>query len=766
MLADSGPKNNPMNKPLSFIYLLLTCALAASAQTETRLATTWQVQKYDISATLPQADTDRYLNATALLTIRNVSANPASTLTLRISDKAEISAVKINGAATDFTKGEEKIGGNRSLQRVLMRMAAVPAGAAVPVEVAYKLKVEENSGLNTLSPIGSQFLPLSFWYPTPNSWFFARGADFAPISVKVTSANGQTVYSSGSESGGVFENKSSGQPFFVAGNWDVVEGPARDRDVSFIALLPKGAGPTERQRAAELLELTREAHAFAAGFLGSQSVSVYRLIGVRRGSGFSDGGTILIDENVFRRQKIDSQTAMIIADSVVKSWLGNVVPVSGEGYGVIREGLSRYIATQFLESKYGKDVADIERLRQRTAYSAISRRDAPLNLVSPLDDYYYTEVANKGAMIWRILSRRVGEKAFTDTIKANMTGGLNLARLRAAFSANKEYIDYAFDQITDMNLMVGLPRVEGGETKVALRNTGTTDATVSVVATTATGEKLTAQSTIRPTSFGEVGFRTTARIVKVEIDSEGLYPQTDYSDDIAPREFDDSDVLLVVKRDFDKQKFADAEKNARAVLRDTPRFDDVRILLARALLAQNKNADAEKEFRAALDEKLPSARTLAWANVGLGEVASRSGQTAQSVKYADEAIRADAEYGATLAARALRVKANAGSGIDDSIKSYFAQFDKTAASNRKTDLEALAVPGEAVKFTSGISGQTEQWQTQVVQVDKLDPNTAIVETRLNIKMLSREPESGTAVYRLARLGSGWRLMSVDMFEVR
>jgi len=754
-----------MNKIFTLIYLLLTSALVLPAQTESRLSTTWQVQKYDISAAVPQADTDRYLNAKALLTIKNVSANPASTLTLRISDKAEISAVKINGTATDFTKGEEKIGSNRSLQRVLMRMPAVPAGTAFPVEVTYKLKVEENSGLNTLSPIGSQFLPTSFWYPTPNSWYFARGADYAPYTLKITSANGQTSYSSGTGSDGSFENKLSGQPFFVTGDWDVVEGP-RDRDVSFLALLSKGAGQAEKQRAAELLNLTREAQAFAAGFLGSQSVSVYRLIGVRRGSGFSDGGTILIDENVFRRQKIDSQTAMIIAESVVKSWLGNVIPVSGEGYGVIREGLSRYIATQFLESKYGKDVADIERLRQRTAYSAISRRDAPLNLVSPLDDYYYTEVANKGAMVWRILSRRVGEKAFIDALKANMTDGLNLARLRSAFAANKEYLDYAFDQITDMNLMVGLPEVVGGETRIALRNTGSTDATVSVIATTATGEKLTAQSTVRATSIGGTSFKTTAKIVKVEIDSEGLYPQTDYSDDIQPREFTDSDVLVVVKRDFDKQEFANAEKNARNVLRDIPRFDDVRILLARALLAQSKNADAEKEFRAALDEKLPSARTIAWANVGLGEVASRSGQTAQSVKFADEAIRADAEYGATLAARALRVKANAGSGIDDSIKAYFAQFDKTAASNRKTDLEALAVPGEAVKFTRGISGQTEQWQTQVVQVDKLDANTAIVETRLNIKMLSREPESGTAVYRLARLGSGWRLMSVDMFEVR
>lgn len=759
-----------MNRLFTFIFLLLTSALIVSAQTDTRLTTTWQVQKYDITATLPQADTDRYLGAKALLTIKNVSANPAATLTLRISDKAEISSVKIDGAATDFTKGEEKIGGNRSLQRIVMRMPSVAAGTAFPVEVIYKLKVEENSGLNTLSPIGSQFLPLSFWYPTPNSWYFARGADFAPFTINVTAANGQAVYSSGTGTGGTYENKLYGQPHFVAGNWDMVQTPGQAKALregpAFFAFLPKGAGPAEKQRAEELINLTEEIVRFVAGSMGPGGAPVYNLIGVRRGAGFSDGGTILIDENAFRRQKIDSQTVMMIADAVAKTWLGNSKPVTGEGYGVIREGLARYLATQFLESKYGKEIGDVERLRQRTAYAAVARRDAPLNVVSPLDDYYYTEVANKGAMIWRLLARRLGEKAFTDTIRANMNDGLSLARLRAAFASNKEYLDYAFDQITDMNLMVGLPQVVEGETRVALRNTGTTDATIDVVATTATGEKLTAQSTVRATSIGGVVFKTTARIVRVEIDRDGLYPQTDYSDDIKPQEFDESDVLLVVKRDFDKQKYAEAEKSARSVLRDIPRFDDVRILLARALLAQNKNAEAEKEFRAALDEKLPTARTLAWANAGLGEVAARSGQTAQSVKFADEAIRADAEYGATLAARAIRVRANAGSGIDDGVKAYFAQFDRTAVSNRKTDLEALAVPGEAVRFTSGISGQTEQWQTQVVQVDKPDANTAIVETRLNIKMLAREPETGTAVYRLAKVGNGWRLMSVDMFEVR
>ena len=65
---------------------------------------------------------------------------------------------------------------------------------------------------------------------------------------------------------------------------------------------------------------------------------------------------------------------------------------------------------------------------------------------------------------------------------------------------------------------------------------------------------------------------------------------------------------------------------ARSVLRDYPRFDDVRILLARALLGANQTADAGREFQAVLDEKLPTARSLAWANVGLADIASKSGQ--------------------------------------------------------------------------------------------------------------------------------------------
>jgi tetratricopeptide (TPR) repeat protein len=280
------------------------------------------------------------------------------------------------------------------------------------------------------------------------------------------------------------------------------------------------------------------------------------------------------------------------------------------------------------------------------------------------------------------------------------------------------------------------------------------------------GETLTAPTTIRARSFGDVVFKTPAKVVRAEVDTEKIYPQTDYSDDTAPREFTDSDEQLAVKKAFDQQDFAGAEKNARLVLRDLARFDDVRTLLGRALLAQNKTADAEKEFRAVLDEKLPTARSMAWANVGLGEIASRAGQSAQAIKYAEDAIKADGEYGASLAARAIRSKLNVATGTDENIKAYFAQFDKTAVSNRKADLDTMVVAGEATKFANGISGQTEQWQTQVKQIDQLDANNVLVETNLTVKLLNRDPSSGMAVYRMTKVGNDWKLSGVEMFEVR
>lgn len=746
---------------LLLIIFTLCFATISFAQDDVRPTATWQVQKYDISATLPSADTDRVLTAKADLSVKNVSTSPATTLSLRISPNAVISTVTVNGANADFSKREERVGDISSLQRVSIRVPATVPGAVLTASVDYKLTVKDNSGLAAISPVGSSFLPLSYWYPTPNSWYFARGADYAPFQVKVNGAAGLTVVSAGSGASGAINNSAVGQPFFLTGNWDTID----SNGVSIF--VPKGVGADAHSRAGDLAKLASEVKAFAAGLLGTAPNMPIRIVGVHRGAGFSQDGTILVDESVFRRSKIDSLTAMNIAEAVVKMWIGGSVAVIGDGQGAVREGLPRFIATEFIESKYGKDVADVERTRQRMAYFSVARRDAPLTQVTPADDYYFTEVANKGAMIWRLIDRKVGRNDFTANLQAGLKDGqVDLAELRGAFVSQKDLLDYELDHVTDLNLLVGLPQQGAGESKVALRNSGAADVTVTVEATTTSGENLKADSTIRATNFGEVTFKTPAKITRVEIDTEKLYPQIDYSDDVAPKELSESDPLLAAKRLFDKQDFTGAETTARTVLRRYPRHDEVRVLLARSLLALNRDADAGNEFKTVLDEKLPTARSMQWANEGLGEIAAKAGQNAQAIKYAEAAIRSDAEYGASLAARNLRNRINATTAIDTDVKDYFARFDKAAVSNHKAEVDALVMPGEVTRFTGGVSGSTEQWQTQVKQVDKLDDNTILVETALNIKLLNRDVQSGMAVFRLIQTSGGWKLASVDMFEVR
>lgn len=739
----------------------MACASSiVPGQAPAKTSQTWSVQKFDIETTLP-ADSSRSVPVKAILTLKNVSTRPASTLTLRITPAADITAVRLNDANSDFSKNEEKINSATSLQRILLRFGAIAPGAVATAVIDYKLNIKENGGLISMAPNAAHFLPLSFWYPTPNSWFFPQGADKAPVRLKVNSAGGLTVVSAGIETAGVFEDKLLSQPFLVGGTWDT----STVNGVS--VLMPKGTNTEGQKRASEMAALFSEARSFVAGMLGKAPDATLRIVSSRRGAGFGTGGTLVVDEAVFRRSKVDSLTVMNIAEAAARLWLGNSISVSDDGYGVIGEGLVRYLATQFIESKFGKDVADVERLRQRNSYAAVSKRDSPMATVSPIDDYYYPEVANKGAMTWRLIAKRLGPTEFSRVLAQNSEdGSLDLAELRLALVSQKPLLDHFLDQITDMNLLAGLPVSEPGQTKVNLRNTGSTDVTVEIAATTESGERLTAPTTLRPTSFGEVIFKTNAKIVRVEIDADKLFPQVDYSDDVAPRETTDSDPLLAVKRFYDKQEYAKAEALARVLLRDLPRFDDLRVYLGRSLMAQNKVADAEKEFRSVLEERLPTSRSLAWANVGLAEAAQRAGQNDAAIRYAEAAISADAEYGASLAARNARSKAGFTSPVDQAVKDFFAAFDKAAGSNRKAEVASLVLPGEVTKFASGVAGSTEQWQTQIRAVDRIDANTLLVEANMTIKLLNKEPESGIAVYRLTRTGNAWKLSAVEMFEVR
>jgi hypothetical protein len=762
----------------AFIFLFavaLVCSIhVAQAQDEPTAA--WQVTKFDITANVPPQP-DRALTARALLTVRNVGRGSGTSVTLRINPKAEIRAATAGDSSTTFRAGD--IRNELQLVRVALPIPVAP-GASIVVGLDYRLPVAENTGLASLSPTGSQFLPLSFWYPAHSSIASPRGADVAPVRLTVNGAsNNDVVVSSGRGSGNSFDQMLHVQPFFLVGNWDTVAGSGEASGVS--AFIPKGVSPEERKQADELIALAASARSFYAGLLGTAPDMPIRLATVRRGAGFNEGGTVLLDAAVLRRSKVDASSALLIAESVARLWVGGMSPVRGEGSGVLREGLPRFLATLFFEKQFGRDVAEAERTRQRVTYSTVSRRDAPLSRTIQQDPTYFNSTGNKGAMVWRLADRALGRDALIGVIRtalqkgASEPDGLSLAYVRGAMverggASLKTLLDYELDEPTDLDLMIGLPQQRGNQWVAALRNTGSVDASVPVVGTTATGERVTVQAVIPARGFGEAVFNTPSRLSRVEVDPDKIYPQLDYSNDVIPRASQAEDPLVEANALFIKQDFAGAEAAARLMLTNSPRMQEARILLARSLLGENKMEEAEKEFRAALDERLPTPFALAWGNVGLGEISLRKGQAAEAARRFNEAARTEADYASTLAARNGRIKAeaaaNSAAAPDESARTFIAQLDAAIKSGRKTDLEAFMVPGELTSFVGGIVGsQPEIWTTKVVRTEQLDANRLAADVQVTTRQLGKDA-AGTAVLILSRVGGGWKLGGIEFFEVR
>ena len=195
------------------IFLLLTLILCLVTQVGAQAPATviWQVNSFDINANVQQAE--RVLNAVATINATNIGSGSGRTLTVRLNSKASVKSVTVGGAATTFRPGTETRG---DLQRIEIALPGVAPNASVTAAVTYSLPVESNSGLMAISPIATEFLPLSFWYPMPNTPYSVRGADTAPFRLAVNIPN---AISSGVEkpgpSGVSFEQSLHGQPFFV-----------------------------------------------------------------------------------------------------------------------------------------------------------------------------------------------------------------------------------------------------------------------------------------------------------------------------------------------------------------------------------------------------------------------------------------------------------------------------------------------------------------------------------------------------------------------
>ena len=766
-------------KTLAVLILLispLAVPPAARAQQPAEAGPAWQVTSFDVSVNASGASAaERGVSARATISARNVGGSAGRTLTLRLNPAAKVESATVGGAAVRFTAGRDARAQLQTAQLALP--APVAVGGTLTATLDYRLPVAENTGLASVTPLGIQFLPLSYWYPTPNTTFAPRGPDYAPVRLRFSGAPaGATVVSSGKAAADGFEQPLNAQPFFLSGRWEVVEGAGEARGVS--AMLHAGATAEERRAAEALVALAGAARAIYATVLGPAPDVPVRLVGVERGAGFEMGGTLLVNHAVFRRPKLDALTASQVADAVARLWVGGGAGIEGEGAGAVREGLPRYLSALFVEKQFGKAAADAEWMRMALLYAPAAERDPPLARLSPSFDTYFNSASNKGALVWRILANAAGREAFNGVLRAQFAQGasrpVSLASLRSRLGeAGGDRVSLLaaslFDLPTDTDLLVGLPVQRAGAWVSNLRNTGSFDVEVSVQAVTDRGEKLAATARVPAKDFGEAQFRTAAKIVRVEVDPEKLYPQTNFANDVVPQGPGLAEAVEQARIQLGQQP-ARAESLARELLARAPASEEARVVLGRALLEQNRLDEAEREFRAALDSTLPLPSTLAWGHVGLGEVALRRNRPAEAAKLFDVAAKAEADYASTLAARAARIRAEAAAGappaVDEQVKAAVASLDAAIKTGHKAEIEALIIPGELAGFSKGIVGtQPEIWQTRVVRTEQLDPNRVAADVTLTARTLGRSQE-GPAVYVFARTPAGWKLAEIPIFEVK
>ncbi|MCP9494760.1 MAG: hypothetical protein MSG64_09920 [Pyrinomonadaceae bacterium MAG19_C2-C3] len=762
---------------------------ALPTQDGVRAAAAYKILKYDIAVQLPAASAtsaaDRAMSVTATLDARNVGNGAGRTFTVRLNTATEMRAVQVGGAAATFTK---RLDERAKLQQITVALPSpIAPNATLSVRFEYRLPVERNSGLLAVGVDGAQALPLSSWYPTPNTLVSPRGLDSAPFRLTVTTPNaGDTLISSGrSVNANTYEQSLDTQPFFLTGKWTSIESDANTRAFMF-----EGARPEERARADEMLKLAIAARAFFSQTLGGMVDVPVRVVAVRRGAGYDNTGTILIDASAFRRSRLDAATAVTIAEGIAHLWIGGTTPIGGEGAGVVREGLTRYLATLFIEKQFGAEAAAAERTRSRLAYLPVANRDAPLSDASAQFDTYYTSVTNKGALIWNLIENTLGRERMLRVLAAQVQNAradkseadsapLTLDALRAALIAEAgsagatmtKLLAHGFDQPTDMDLLIGVPQQRGGEYVAALRNTGSLDALVAVSATLANGERLNVTTTVPARDFGEARFRTASPPVRVEVDPQKIYPQLDYSNDVAPaRVASVDDPLNEANRLIARSDFAAAEINAREALLRTPNMSEARTLLARALLGANKLDAAEAEFRRVLEAPLPSASSLAWANIGLGDIARTRGQIPEAARRYDEAARTDAEYATTFAARNRRLQtegqAAVAAPVDEAVRAFVTRFDAAIKSGRRADIEALVASGEIPDFAKGIAGnQPEVWTTRVLRTEALSANLIAADVQFTTRVLGVDKE-GPALMLLVRDNGNLKLAAFPIFEVR
>lgn len=778
--------------------LLIALALAVTAT-----AQEVEVDRYAINARIDLAA--NAVDTRATVSISNLGQSAKTRLFFRLTKLAKVTSVTVNGASAQFDVSEDRR--VTTLNQVTVSSnSSVEAGAKATVDFNYRIEVAESSALASIYAGEVFLLPDLIWVPMPSTMYTLYGATNAPFTLTVSApqVSGFRPLSAGTlKADGqnfTFEQSLNSFPFLVAGAYD--QPIAFDHNGIKVEIYQQPGVSAEDNSGASAAALlgdeTRRIIDYFTKTLGPLPAGqTFRIISSARAAGIAVPGAIILSEQVMRLDTLDALTLERLADSVARMWTDGRVRLRGQearqaqadrpaqkarSVALLRDSLPRYMAALYIEERFGKDAARQVFSRMRWSYTPIaqSARDAELGIQTILQPTYTSAAFSKGPLVLRMFAETAGRDKFIGAIKSLLSGSQTriitnaefLQALKTAAPETEKLFQQWVESIIEPDLIIGIPMESDkpGSQRVNLRNLGSGEVAVQVMAITEPGKPLTVGVTVPSEDITSVDIPTTEKIKSVEVDPEKLLIQTNYDNDAKPVQTSAQTLFNESIVAFNKGGFAEAETKLREAVRIAPHNSTLHAWFARALAAQNKSDEAMKEADAATKITPPTGGALAWAHVTMGQILMAKNSAAEAVKYLRKAaIEAD-EAPALFAANEALVKAehaaNMSPPVEESIRAFITQLDSLIRQPDSERLFNIVVKQNLKKFVQGLTvSPPTSWTTEILRLDRIDANRVSLDVALKIKTQDGEP-SGTALFILYRTGSGWVLEDVQRFNVK
>jgi tetratricopeptide (TPR) repeat protein len=738
------------------------------------VAQDYDIQRYDVNVQLQPAMSTAQIQAKLALINITTQGRSGQSVILKINKRAKVSAVTAEGATAQFQQKDDPRLNEIANVTVTLPKPLAP-NATTTLNVAYTLEFKESTTIGFITPYEALLLPESFWVPLIHTAFLPYGPDLAPATLTITGAD-RSFADGARRDNQTFEQSLASQPLLLTGNYDEpLTVKAGATNVEFV--YPRGLATTARKQAENLAAAINNITSYYKELLGITPLPTLRIITSGEIASYTIGNTIILNEDLFRREVLDLETIEFLARAVIRPLLAGERLPRGRGWTVMQDALPTYLAGLYFEKQYGEAGGREFFQRRLRAYApvAAARNDGPLVLSSPFDQQYATSMFNKGPLLFRLIEQQVTREKLITLLQQQLQNKTKLLRFeelrRALTTGNKElelFFDQWFDKIVEPDLIIGVPVADAAGWKCALRNLDMGTLKVAVLAITDKGTRLTETVTVPSQGRGEVIFKTTEKIVSVELDPEKLYPQINYDNDARPVITSPITLFRDANLNFNRKEFAEAEAKLREAIKREPQNAVTRTLLVRTLVALGKLDEAKTEIEAVQKLTPLPVYALTWTNFSLGEIALAKGQRSDAVNFFRQAVTASPDI-VPMRQKLIETEkaANQLPTVDESIRNFIIQLDKAIREATNPGLEPVVLKTNLNKFVRGIvTNKPENWTSEILRVDQSNADKVFVDVAVTVITADKQEQRGTAVYVLRRNNNAWRLTDIKLFNVQ